>query len=162
MLKWIAPFEYSIRLTFTTTVYVDLGALSTDTATLAFTFSTDPSTIRTWEIKISQIPCYSLSRWVAVFCLSKINEMILKTSCTQSPNWTNSISVVDWDSLEVLIFSTKLFNQVKLQKSGQCPISWNFFEGKISSTRFPIKWSWTKQEKLFWLKSIHYEKGWKA
>lgn len=43
-------------------MYIDLGALSTDTATLAFTFGTTTSTVRTWEIKISQIPCYSLSR----------------------------------------------------------------------------------------------------
>ena len=45
------------------TVYVDMGMLSTDTATLAFTFGTTASTARTWEIKVSQIPCYSFTRF---------------------------------------------------------------------------------------------------
>ena len=43
-------------LYFSTLVYVEMGRGATDTATLAFTFSTT-STIRTWEIKATQIPC---------------------------------------------------------------------------------------------------------
>ena len=43
-------------LYFSTLVYVEMGRGSTDTATLAFTFSTS-STARTWEIKATQIPC---------------------------------------------------------------------------------------------------------
>jgi len=43
-------------------IYVDLGAVSTDTGTLAFTFSTSTSTIRTWEIKVSQISCNNPNR----------------------------------------------------------------------------------------------------
>ena len=43
-------------LYFSTLVYVEMGQGSTDTATLAFTFSTT-STARTWEIKATQIPC---------------------------------------------------------------------------------------------------------
>ena len=43
-------------LYFSTLVYVEMGQGSTDTATLAFTFSTT-STVRTWEIKATQIPC---------------------------------------------------------------------------------------------------------
>lgn len=37
-------------------IYVEMGRGATDTATLAFTFSTT-STARTWEIKATQIPC---------------------------------------------------------------------------------------------------------
>ena len=51
---------------FHSTVYVDMGMLSTDTATLAFTFGTTASTARTWEIKVSQIPCYSLTRFILI------------------------------------------------------------------------------------------------
>lgn len=43
-------------------IYVDIGTVSTDTVTLGFTFSTSTSTIRTWEIKVSQISCNSHSR----------------------------------------------------------------------------------------------------
>ena len=45
-----------------TIVYMEMGnSGSTDTATLAFTF-TGASTIRTWEIKATQIPCGSPMR----------------------------------------------------------------------------------------------------
>jgi hypothetical protein len=37
-------------------MYIDIGADEGDQATLAFTFTTS-STVRTWEIKVSQIPC---------------------------------------------------------------------------------------------------------
>lgn len=43
-------------------VYIDIGTVSTDTITLAFTFSTTTSTVRTWEIKVSQITCNNLNR----------------------------------------------------------------------------------------------------
>jgi len=43
-------------------IYVDMGAVSTDTGTLAFTFATSTSTIRTWEIKVSQISCNNPNR----------------------------------------------------------------------------------------------------
>jgi len=43
-------------------IYVEMGnSGSTDTATLAFTFS-EASTLRTWEIKATQVPCGSSSR----------------------------------------------------------------------------------------------------
>jgi hypothetical protein len=42
---------------FFITVYLDAGALSTDTATLAFAFSGTFS--RYWDIKVTQIPCNS-------------------------------------------------------------------------------------------------------
>jgi hypothetical protein len=45
-------------------VYVDIGNQATDTATLAFTFSTSASTTRMWEIKVSQISCNSPSRYL--------------------------------------------------------------------------------------------------
>ena len=37
-------------------LYIDVGATSTDTAKLTFTFS-GTSTVRTWDIKATQIPC---------------------------------------------------------------------------------------------------------
>jgi hypothetical protein len=43
-------------------VYMDVGQTSSGTATIAFTFSTTTSTIRNWEIKVTQIPCSSNSR----------------------------------------------------------------------------------------------------
>lgn len=39
-------------------VYVDIGLLASDTATLNFAFS-GTTTNRLWEIKVSQIPCYN-------------------------------------------------------------------------------------------------------
>lgn len=39
-------------------VYVDIGATSGDTATLAFSF-TGTNNIRQWDIKITQVPCAS-------------------------------------------------------------------------------------------------------
>lgn len=41
---------------------MEMGAGSTDTATLAFTFATTTSTSRTWEVKATQIPCGSISK----------------------------------------------------------------------------------------------------
>ena len=43
-------------LHFSTLVYVEMGQGSTATAAVAFTFS-GTSTVRTWEIKATQIPC---------------------------------------------------------------------------------------------------------
>jgi len=43
-------------------IYVDVGTVSTDTVTLAFTFSTTSVTTRIWELKISQITCSSPNR----------------------------------------------------------------------------------------------------
>ena len=48
------------------TVYVDIGNAATDSATLAFTFSTTTSTIRTWEIKVSQISCSNPNRYASL------------------------------------------------------------------------------------------------
>jgi hypothetical protein len=42
-------------------IYIDIGNTATDTATLAFSF-TGTSTVRTWEIKVSQITCSNLNR----------------------------------------------------------------------------------------------------
>lgn len=42
---------------FSSLVYIDIGAAATDTATLTFTFDTAASTIRTWDIRASQIVC---------------------------------------------------------------------------------------------------------
>ena len=59
--------NYEIKLhcnshTFPISVYIEMGnSGSTDTATLAFTFS-GASTIRTWEVKATQIPCGSETR----------------------------------------------------------------------------------------------------
>ena len=39
-----------------------MGNAATDTATLTFTFAATTSTIRTWELKATQIPCSSPSR----------------------------------------------------------------------------------------------------
>ena len=41
---------------YSTLVYMEMGNSATDTATLAFTFS-GTSTVRTWELKATQIPC---------------------------------------------------------------------------------------------------------
>ena len=43
-------------------VYVDMGNQATDSVTLAFTFSTTTSTIRSWEFKVSQITCSNPNR----------------------------------------------------------------------------------------------------
>ena len=43
---------------YSTLVYMEMGNSATDTATLAFTFS-GTSTVRTWELKATQIPCGS-------------------------------------------------------------------------------------------------------
>ena len=41
-------------------VYVDIGALATDTATLTFNFlGTDTTTSRSWEIKVTQVECFN-------------------------------------------------------------------------------------------------------
>ena len=51
--------EY-ILMVFWNTVYVDMGAQASDTATLNFAFSGTAST-RAWEVKATQIPCASRS-----------------------------------------------------------------------------------------------------
>jgi len=38
-------------------IYVDIGAASSDTATISFTIGTTTSTSRIWDIKVAQIPC---------------------------------------------------------------------------------------------------------
>ena len=38
-------------------IYVDIGALPSDTATLNFNFGNTASTNRIWDVKASQIPC---------------------------------------------------------------------------------------------------------
>ena len=45
------------------TVYVDMGAQASDTATLNFAFS-GASSNRAWEVKATQIPCASRSAYV--------------------------------------------------------------------------------------------------
>ena len=40
---------------------MDMGNLNSNTATATFTFS-GASTVRQWDIKITQIPCYSEQR----------------------------------------------------------------------------------------------------
>ncbi len=42
-------------------VYVDMGTQCSDTVTLTFAF-TGASTVRTWELKASQVPCGSTFR----------------------------------------------------------------------------------------------------
>ncbi len=54
-------------------VFVDMGALSTDTATLAFTF-TGTSTTRIWEIKVTQVECSNPSR----FIISDLSMVVTK------------------------------------------------------------------------------------
>jgi hypothetical protein len=51
-------------------VYLDIGTTSTGTATVAFTFATTTSTARTWEIKVTQIECYSASRYFKTFLIN--------------------------------------------------------------------------------------------
>ncbi len=47
---------------FSYVVYIDIGTVSSDTATLTFNFlGTDTTTGRLWEIKVSQVPCFSNS-----------------------------------------------------------------------------------------------------
>ncbi len=50
-------------------VYIDMGNVATDTATLAFTFS-GTSTTRIWEIKVSQLTCSNANRSLHVLPLS--------------------------------------------------------------------------------------------
>ena len=53
-------------------VYMDIGPGSTDTGTIAFTFASTTSTVRQWEIKVTQIPCYSKSRYTITYRYSQI------------------------------------------------------------------------------------------
>ncbi len=50
-------------ITKTLLVYYDIGSGSTDTATVTFAFSATASTVRTWEIKVTQIECSNLARY---------------------------------------------------------------------------------------------------
>ncbi len=57
----IASFMRNLMLL---SVYVDLGSVASDTATLTFSFTaTDQTTGRTWEIKVSQITCFQKSQY---------------------------------------------------------------------------------------------------
>ena len=47
-------FDFLIPIFFS--VYVDMGTLAGDTATLNFAFGGDSSN-RAWEVKVSQVPC---------------------------------------------------------------------------------------------------------
>merc|ERR1712165_441037 len=49
-------------------IYLSLGPSSTASATLAFTFGTT-STTRTWEIKVTQVECWSRARPYDPGCL---------------------------------------------------------------------------------------------
>ena len=53
-------YKYTKCVTYIILVYVDMGANSGDSATLAFGVSGD-STNRLWDIKVTQIPCASRS-----------------------------------------------------------------------------------------------------
>ena len=50
-------------------VYVDIGMDSGATAKLDFTFGTSTTVSRTWEVKVTQIECYSVSRPYDSGCL---------------------------------------------------------------------------------------------
>ena len=52
--KRLLSVVYVISIIFP--VYVDMGTLASDTATLSFAFQGE-STLRAWEVKVSQIPC---------------------------------------------------------------------------------------------------------
>ena len=56
---------HSVKFVTLQQVYVDMGAVSTDSSTIALAF-TGSSTTRVWEIKISQIECSNPNR----FCFS--------------------------------------------------------------------------------------------
>jgi hypothetical protein len=53
--------EISLALIFS--VYVDIGNQASDKATLNFVFTT-VSTIRNWEIKVTQIECSNPGRYL--------------------------------------------------------------------------------------------------
>ena len=54
------PFKSNYFLC--SSVYVDMGAVTTDSSTIAFAF-TGSSTTRIWEIKVSQIECTNGNRF---------------------------------------------------------------------------------------------------
>jgi len=62
----ISPLIFTLDVSFhlqqPCLVYVDVGQAAGGTATLAFTFATSASTTRQWEIRVSQIECFSSSR----------------------------------------------------------------------------------------------------
>jgi hypothetical protein len=62
-IKLHSPADYRIFQIFFFKVYVDVGGSTTDSATLAFTFGTPlipiPTSLRKWNIKVTQIPCSS-------------------------------------------------------------------------------------------------------
>jgi hypothetical protein len=47
-------------------VYLDVSPTGTNTGTVAFTFSATTSTIRTWEIKVTQIECSNTGRYSTI------------------------------------------------------------------------------------------------
>ena len=56
---WISYSKYVATICFSYSnfaVYVDMGTLAGDTATLNFAFGGDASN-RAWEVKVSQVPC---------------------------------------------------------------------------------------------------------
>jgi hypothetical protein len=51
-------------------VYVDIGNQGTDTANLAFTFTTTTTT-RNWEIKVTQVECSNPGRYKQILIFPK-------------------------------------------------------------------------------------------
>ena len=43
-------------------VYIDMGTAASGTATITLAFATTTSTIRTWEIKLTQVECWNRAR----------------------------------------------------------------------------------------------------
>ena len=82
-------FVNAIHL-FSFLVYVDIGTVSTDTATLAFTFGTTTSTTRAWEIKVSQITCSNPNRYEKKY----LGEQTGKLELVWYPEYFVSINVV--------------------------------------------------------------------
>ena len=60
--KSLSSIETTLHPIFNHLVYMDMGNSASDTAKIEFAFSSTSSTIRTWEIKLTQIPCNSPSR----------------------------------------------------------------------------------------------------
>ena len=60
---WILRFDFLLI------VYVDVGMDTGATAKLDFTFGTSTTVSRTWEVKVTQIECSSVSRPYDSGCL---------------------------------------------------------------------------------------------
>lgn len=74
---------------------IDIGAASTDTAKLAFTFS-GASTVRTWDIKASQIPCAANYRPPG-----KSSTYIAKNTKIQDSRYNYKIN---WDYINLHVY----------------------------------------------------------